>query len=299
MPARDPFLVLAPLAFVFLWSTGWIVAGFSAQHADPLTFLSVRFASAAMIVALFAWWAGAQWPQTRAAWVHGLVSGMLLHGLYLGAVWWAVRQGLPAGLSGVIAALQPILTAAFAPFVLGERLTGWRALGVGIGFAGIVLVLAPKLSGLPVEHLSLVLLPIAVNIAGMVAVTLGTFYQKAKLRTGDLRTLTAVQYLGAVLVVLPAAAVLEPMQITWNLTMFAVLAWSVLALSVGAIGLLLLLIRRGDVTRAATYIYLVPAVTALQAWAFLGETLMPIQILGMAITVIGVVLASGMSGLRK
>lgn len=286
------FIRLSPLLFVLLWSSGWIVAGYSARHADALTFLALRFACAGVAVAAIAFAVGAPWPKGRRAIIDCAIAGILLHAIYLGAVWWAVRHGLPAGVSGLIAGLQPVLTALFAPLIVGERISPLRWAGIVFGFLGIALVLQPKLVGVAPEVVQAVLLPVAVNIVGMFAVTLGSFWQKARIVSGDLRTVTAVQYIAACLFVLPFAFALEPMRIEWNLTMALVLAWSVLALSLGGIGLYLVLIRRGQVSRTATFLYLVPPAVAVEAWLLFGETLSPIQLVGMAVAVLGVVLAS-------
>lgn len=286
------FIRLSPLLFVLLWSSGWIVAGYSARHADALTFLALRFACAGIAVAAIAFAVGAPWPKGRRAIIDCAIAGILLHAIYLGAVWWAVRHGLPAGVSGLIAGLQPVLTALFAPLIVGERISPLRWAGIVFGFLGIALVLQPKLVGVAPEVVQAVLLPVAVNVVGMFAVTLGSFWQKARIVSGDLRTVTAVQYIAACLFVLPFAFALEPMRIEWNLTMALVLAWSVLALSLGGIGLYLVLIRRGQVSRTATFLYLVPPAVAVEAWLLFGETLSPIQLVGMAVAVLGVVLAS-------
>jgi drug/metabolite transporter (DMT)-like permease len=284
-------LRLTPVLFVLLWSSGWIVAGYSARYSDALTFLSLRYACAGLAIAAIAFAAGARWPRGRAI-VDCAVAGILLHALYLGGVWWAVRHGLPAGISGLIAGLQPILTALFSPLLVGERISPLRWAGIAFGFLGIALVLEPKLTGVGSDALDAVLVPVLVNIAGMFAVTLGSFWQKKRIVEGDLRTVTAVQYAAAFLFTLPFAYLLEPMRIEWNLTMALVLAWSVLALSLGGIGLYLVLIRRGQVSRTATFLYLVPPAVAIEAWLLFGETLTPIQLVGMAVAVVGVVLAS-------
>lgn len=281
-----------PLVFTFLWSTGWIVAGYSAHYADALTFLVVRFGSAAILLAALALATGAPWPRGRRAILDIAITGVLLHGLYLAAVWWAVRHGLPAGISGLIAGLQPILTALFAPLFLGERISPIRWLGIACGFLGIALVLEPQLAGLAPAALWAVLVPMLINVAGMFAVTFGSFYQKARVVSGDLRTITAIQYIAATLVVLPLAALFEPMRIEWNLTMVLVLAWSVVVLSIGGIWLYLMMIRKGEVSRIVTFLYLVPALVAVEAWLLFGEQLAPLQIAGMAVTILGVALAS-------
>lgn len=281
-----------PLIFTFLWSTGWIVAGYSARYADALTFLAVRFATAAALVTLMALAAGAPWPRSRRAVIDIAITGILLHGVYLAGVWWALRHGLPAGISGLIAGLQPILTALFAPALVGERISGIRWLGIACGFIGIALVLEPQLAGVDPAALWGVLLPILINVIGMFAVTGGSFYQKAHVVSGDLRTMTAIQYTAAFLVTIPFAWALEPMRIEWNLTMGLVLLWSVVVLSLGSIGLYLFMLRRGEVSRIATFLYLVPALVAVEAWLLFGETLSALQIAGMAVTICGVALAS-------
>jgi len=286
------FLRFVPVLFTFLWSSGWIVAGYSALYADALTFLVLRYACAALVITAVALALGAPWPRGRRAILDCVVTGVLIHAAYLGGVWWAVRHGLPTGISGLIAGLQPILTALFAPMLVGEKITPLRWLGILAGFVGIALVLQPKLAGVEPAVLWAVLIPVVVNVAGMFAVTFGSFYQKARIVTADLRTVTAVQYVTAFVVTLPFAYALEPMRIEWNLTMALVLAWSVLALSLGGVGLYLLMIRRGEISRVSTFLYLVPALVAVEAWILFGEALTPLQILGMAVTILGVVLAS-------
>lgn len=288
-----PLLLRAmPLVFTFLWSTGWVVAGYSARYADALTFLVVRFGCAAILLTAFALAGGAPWPRGRRAILDVVITGVLLHGIYLAGVWWAVRHGLPAAISGLIAGLQPILTALLAPVLVGERISGIRWAGIACGFVGIALVLQPQLAGVEPAALWGVLAPMLINIGGMFAVTFGSFYQKARIVAGDLRSMTAIQYMAAALFVLPFALLLEPMRIEWNLTMVLVLAWSVIVLSIGSIWLYLFMIRRGEVSRIATFLYLVPATVAVEAWILFGETLTPLQIGGMAVTVLGVALAS-------
>ena len=291
MQGRTELLLkIAPGLFVLIWSTGWISARYAAPYADPLTFLSLRYACAGFILASLAIAMGAIWPRGKAA-GHAAISGVLLHALYLGGVWWAIARGLPAGISGLIAAVQPILTALLAPLVLGERISPRHWAGIGLGFVGIVLVLWPKLAGLSGSALAQQIEPLAVNVLGMVAVTAGTFYQKKYVQTGDLRTITTLQYAGAFAVTLPLAVLTEPMRIQWNTIMVLNLGWAVFALSIGAIGLLLLLIRRGAVSRAAALIYLVPPSVALEAYLLFGETMSALQVAGMIITAFGVALA--------
>jgi drug/metabolite transporter (DMT)-like permease len=290
-PASDSLLLrAAPIMFVFLWSTGWISARAAAPYADALTFLTVRFSLAAIALALIAILWRAPWPASPRAFGHALVAGILIHAIYLSGVWWAVGQGVPAGMSGVIAASQPILTAMLAPALIGERVSGRQWLGITIGFLGILLVLQPKLASLEVAELRPILFALGVNGIGMISVTLGTFYQKRFIPTADLRTSTCVQYVGAAAATLPLALATENLRLEWNAQTIATMAWSVIALSICSVALLFLLIRNGAVSRAATLIYLVPPTVAVIAWVLFGERLVPLQLAGMAVTAAGVAL---------
>lgn len=285
-------ITLAPAVFVLIWSTGWIVAKYAAPFADPLTFLAVRYAVAALVVGALVVVLRAEWPKTRAAAWHAMASGVLLHTIYLGGVWWAIAKGLPAGVSALIAAVQPLLTAALAARLAGEKLRPVHLLGILIGFLGVLGVIAPKLGNVSVGGLSGLELAIAVNVAAMISVTLGTFYQKKYVASGDLRSITALQYVGAFATTLPLALLLEPLRFEFRLETWAALAWSVIVLSIGAIGLMLMMIRRGAVSKVAALIYLIPPTAALQAFAMFGETLSLIQIGCMGIAALGVYLAS-------
>jgi drug/metabolite transporter (DMT)-like permease len=279
---------LAPPLFVLIWSTGFIVARLVAPHADPLTFLWVRYVLAALVLAGVALLLRAPWPKTRTGWRDGLVAGVLLHGIYLGGVFWAVKHGLPAGIAALIAGLQPLATGLLVGPLLGERVSARRWLGIAVGCLGAALVVGPKLGvpgGLPA-------LPLLVCVVAMLSITFGTIWQKRTGSATDLRTNTVVQYVGAALVTLPLALILEDGRLEPVVPLYIGLAWAVFGLSIGAIGLLMLLIRRGAVAGVAALLYLVPPVSALMAFALFGETLTLLQVAGMVVAAVGVAIAS-------
>ena len=292
MTERSVLPTVAPLLFVAIWSTGWIAGRFAALDGDPLTFLAVRFAAAIVVLTPICVVLGAHFPKGPAAIGHALVSGVLLHALYLGGVWWAIAHGVPAGLSAVIAALQPLMTATLAPRLAGEHIGARRMTGFVIGFLGIAIVVSPRLLGLDAATLTTAAVPLCVNVAAMGAVTLGTFHQKARVTSGHLLAVAVLQYVGALVVMLPLAWATETMRFDVNLRSMLTLGWSVIGLSIGAIALLLHLIRCGEVSRAASLIYLVPPAAVVQAWLFFGETLNFLQVFGMVVTAIGVALAN-------
>lgn len=281
-------LRLAPIAFVLLWATGFIGAKLGAPYAEPFTFLAVRFAIVVPIMALVAIAWRAEWPGFRKA-GHAVVTGALIHGVYLGAVFWAIEHGMSAGASAMIVGLQPVTTAALAAPLLGEKLTRRLIAGLVIGLVGVVLVLLPRTdlsdTGANVATVTSCLIALA-------GITIGTIYQK-RFGTGtNLMTGAVWQYIGALAVVALAAFTLETGDITWHPEFIFALAWLVIVLSIGAVTLLMFLIRHSDVSRVAALFYLVPAVVAIIAFGLFGETLAPIQIAGMVCVATAVILAS-------
>ncbi|TGD96569.1 DMT family transporter [Methylobacterium nonmethylotrophicum] len=279
---------LAPGLFVLIWATGFIVARLIAPHAEPLTFLSVRFGLTALVLTGIALAAGAPWPKGWRGWRDAMVAGVLIHGVYLDAVFFAVNRGLPAGIAALVASLQPLLTAAVAGPLLGERVSGLRWLGIAVGLVGAGLVLAPRIGasgGIPPAAL-------AVCFCGTVGITLGTLWQKRTAAAVDLRTNAAAQFVGALLLTLPLALLSERGAFDLSGPLLLGLAWAVLGLSVGGILILLGLIRRGAVAGVAALFYLVPPVSAAMAFGLFGETLAPVQLVGMAVAVLGVAIAS-------
>ena len=275
-----------PLLFVLIWATGFIVARGVAPHAEPLTFL-MRYGLTAAVFATVAFAVGAVWPKGAAGWRDALVAGVLIQGIYLGGVFWAARRGMPAGISALISGLQPLLTAMLSFPLLGERVRSVQWLGIGVGFVGAVLVLLPKLGateGIPP-------VPVVVCFMAVIGITLGTIWQKRTGTHADLRTNAAVQFIGAALVTAPIAALTEEWAFDGSVPAWIDLLWSVFGLSVGAISLLLILIRRGAVAGVASLFYLVPPVVAVMAF-FFGERLNLVQILGMALAAAGVALAN-------
>lgn len=282
------WLPLAPAIFVVLWATGFIGARLSAADAEPLSFLTFRFLIAAALLAAAAVAAGATWPDRRGA-VHAIVAGALIHGGYLGCIFWSIARGLPAGVSALIVGLQPLMTALVAGPLLGDRMSARHWLGLGLGIVGIGLVVWPQLT---FSAYGITPANVAASVLATVSITLGSIYQKRHAASFDLRSGNALQFAGAAAVVGIAAATTESFAIRWTGEVLFAMAWLVLVLSIGAISLLYVMIRHGEVSRIAALFYLVPAVTAALAWALFGESLTPVQIVGMAVCAGAVMLAT-------
>jgi len=288
-PQTSVWIAATPILFVFLWATGFIGAKYGLPYAEPLTFLLVRFSIVAAILLLVTLITRAPWPQTPTLALHCMVTGILLHGFYLGGVFWAIARGMPAGISALIVGLQPILTAFLARLLLGERMSRRQWSGLVLGLAGLSLVLGPKLpdGGAAWGNAGALIL----NLIALAGITLGTIYQKAFATNVGLRTGGFLQYVGAGFVIGAGMLIFETGRIEWTTDLVLAMTWLVLVLSIGAITLLMLLIRRGAVSQVAALFYLVPPVTVLIAYFMFGETLTWLHLAGIAITAFAVWLA--------
>jgi drug/metabolite transporter (DMT)-like permease len=288
---ESPVIRAIPGVFVLLWSTGFIGARLVLPHSEPFTFLGLRFGLTVVLLVPIALILKAKWPRDPRMIGHIAFAGVLVHAAYLGGVFSAIKLGMPAGLAALIAGLQPILTAALAIPFLGERVSHRQWLGFVLGFVGVVTVLADKLAP-QADTLFQGFGLGAVACAGVavLAITISTLYQKRYCQGVDLTSASAIQFAAATLATLPFALVLETREIEWTGAFIAGLVWLVVVLSVGAVTLLMILIRRGAAGRVASLFYLVPPVTALVAWLMFDERLGALALLGMGIAVGGVAL---------
>lgn len=274
----------APWLFVLLWSSGFIGAKLGLPHAEPLSFLTVRYLLVLALLLPLALAMQAPWPHDRRQWLHIGVSGLLLHGTYLGGVFVAISHGLPAGVTALLVGMQPLLTAFGAGWLLGETVTRRQWLGLGLGLVGVALVVSGKLG----DWQWLALWPAGLALLG---ITAGTLYQKRFCPSFDLRTGAFLQFLPTAVATGLVAAATENFRIEWTSEFIFALGWLVLVLSVGAIALLNYLIRSGSAVNVASVFYLTPPTTALLAWLAFGETLTAPMFLGMALAVGGVYLS--------
>ena len=280
--SRNDALVRAmPAVFVLIWSTGFIVARYGMPHAPPMKFLAMRYILSVVAFAIWARLSRAAFPSNRGQLLHLGVTGVLMHAGYLGGVWAAVKSGMGAGLSSLLVGLQPVLTAVWLS-ARGSEVSARQWLGLGLGLAGLVLVVWQKLGFGEVSPLNLMF-----AMTALVSITTGTLYQKRFVRTGDVRTANLVQLLAAFIVTLPLAW-LETETVRWHPQMVGALAWSVLALTLGGSSLLYLLIQRGAATTVTSLLYLVPPTTALMARLLFDEPVTVLTMAGMALAAAGV-----------
>ena len=265
----------APAVFVVLWSTGFVGTKYVVDNADPLTALAIRMALVVVLMAGIVAVVRPRWPD-RIGVFHSAMAGILVHGFYLGGTAIAIAHSIPAGLSALIPGLQPILTSTIANRWLGEKVTPVQWAGLVLGLGGVVLILhnRPMTGEAGLGWLA--------SVVSLVSITLGTLYQRRYCNHIDWRAGNFVQYVAVTVFFAVGAFLFEDRVVHWTREFVLALGWLTVALSIGSIGLLYWLIRHAAATSVASLFYLVPAVTALMAYALFDEKLDALAIAGMA-----------------
>ncbi|MCF7981472.1 MAG: DMT family transporter [Pseudomonadales bacterium] len=286
MTAQSSFIRFVPLLFVLLWSTGFIGAKYALPYIDPFYLLFIRMLLTLLVFAAFSVLFKCQWPSFSRG-KHQMVTGLLVHACYLGGVFAAMKWQMPAGITAIIVGLQPLLTALLSWQWFGDKLRLSQWLGLILGLLGVILIL---LNGQHSGNFELRIEAVVAVLLALLGISLGTLYQKRFGGGVDLIAGSVYQYLATAIVMGVLAFVFEERVIEWSMTLIVALTWLVFGLSVSAILLLMYMIREGESARVASYFYLVPPVTAIEAWILFGEALSKVQMAAIAITVLGVYL---------
>jgi drug/metabolite transporter (DMT)-like permease len=280
-----------PVAFVLLWSTGYIAAPIALRDAQPFTLLFLRFVLAALGLGAIALVLRAPWPRQPREIAHIMAAGLLSQATQFGGLYAGMKAGVPGAIAALIAGTMPILTALGATSFLGERLVLGQWLGLLLGFGGVALVVEPQLGG---THPAL-RAGFGFVLVGLGGLTAGTLYQKRFCAHMDARTGGFLQLLVGAAVMFVLARSTETMHVTLTPSFAGALAYIVIANSIVAAILLLGMIRDGEVNRVASLFYLIPPVSALMAALALHERFAPLAVLGFAVAAVGVALATRLS----
>ena len=277
----------ASLLFVLIWSTGFIVARGTVPHGAPELILSVRMTLTALLLGFVAWRAGQRLPRGKRLMLH-LAAGAMLHGVYLTVSWWAVYNGMPAGIMSLLGALQPLMVAVAGAFLLGDRLLarGWA--GLAIAIAGVVCVLLPAIEKSGAGAVPI--LPAFAGLLAVVAMAAGTLVQRGSIAGDGIWISGAVQNAGGAIVAVAAALIVGEARWDGAPLLWLGLAWSVLGLSAGGLSLLIWLVRTQGPTRMSMLLLLVPPLAAVEAWLLFDEKLVPVQLAGFTLALTGVLL---------
>ena len=289
-----------PWIFVWIWSTGFIAAKYGLPYAEPFTLLSYRFVITLLFLFLIIIYKKSPWPGSRKDFFHLMIAGALIHGVYLGGVFQALKWGMPAGLGAMIIGLQPLGMALMAGVLLKERVSKKQWLGLIIGLVGLYLVLFDNLDltrqimfdGFPVWAVFAV-------IISLFAISIGTIYQKRFCSNMNLYSGPWVQYFSASILCIAIALFFENGEVIWSSTFILAMTWQVLALSIGAILLLMKMIKHGASASVGSYFYLVAPLVAIQAWILFEETIGLSALAGVILISFGVAITTSRKSLRN
>jgi drug/metabolite transporter (DMT)-like permease len=284
-PLSQATLVALAAYFVTIWGAGFVATRIALQYAAPFTYIGVRYAIA-FVLALLAFGLRARWPRGR-QWRHAVVAGLLTHAGYLGGSHYAQRLGLSAGVTALILALQPLLTAVIVSAWLHERLGAIQKLGVVVGLAGVALVVGHRIDAGAASAASLVAI-----FFSLACVTTGTLYQRQFCADLDLRSAVCIHFAATAAVMLPLGWVVEGFAIEWNAAIAGSLAYHVVLASIGAYSIFHVLLRHGQATHVTSLLYFTPPVAALCEWAVFGTPPTPLMWTGMVVACLGVALVT-------
>jgi drug/metabolite transporter (DMT)-like permease len=273
-------------AFVLVWSSGYILGPASVAAVEPFTVLALRFALATLLFVPITRWRRGPLRLDRQALFRVCLVGLVMNGVQFGFMYLAFEAGLGATLAALLHSLSPVLTVVLAGLLLGERVGPRQVLGLGVGVAGVVLVLGPDVdeAGGP--------LGLGLGLLGMLSLSLGTMGQRWIPPRVDPWWSASLQFATTTPVMVVLALTLEGPDPVRDPVMGAVTI-GLLAVVNSILGLVLLgaVVRRGGAGAGSSVFFLSPPVTAVMAWLLLGETLDLRELAGLVVAISGVALA--------
>ncbi|MFC3442296.1 DMT family transporter [Sphingobium rhizovicinum] len=281
------FAIIAPILFILIWSTGFIVARAMVPHGAPELILALRLTATTLLLAGAALYAQQGWPRGKRLGLH-LMAGAMLHGFYLTLSWWAVNNGMPAGIMSLLGSLQPLMVAVASVALLGDRLPGRAWGGLAIAIFGVGCVLAPALERSGAGGIGM--LPAVAGMLAVLGMAGGTLIQRGTIAGDGIAVSGAVQNAGGALVAIAATLLVGEYRWDGAPILWIGLGWSVLGLSAAGLSLLVWLVRHQGATRMSMLLLLVPPLAAIEAWILFGERLGPVQLVGFALALGGVLL---------
>lgn len=277
--------------FVSAWGCGYIASKTGLQFTAPFTFLTLRFAFGLLLLLPLAWWWQHQqplrWPASRSEWLHVTIAGLLMHAANLGASHYAQYLGMSAGLTALILATQPLVTAFIAAALMGERLRRFQWLGVVVGLIGVALVVWHK-----IDVRAITLPALLAVLSALAAITVGTLYQRHFCPRVDLRSASVVQFSGTLVATAPLAVAIEGFQVRWDWALLGAIAFLVIFSSILGVNALHTLMRRGEATRVTSLLYLTPIFAVVLEWLLFSVVPTALTGLGIAVTCAGVALVA-------
>jgi len=275
-----------PFLFVALYGSGFVGAKYGLPYSTPLSFLTLRFFIAGLILLLIMKYMKVNLPSIKDIF-HISIAGILTVAVFSIGVFISIDMGLSPSLSAMIIALQPILVATLAKSFLSEDTGLIQGFGLLVGLVGVMLVL---MSNMDITTASLY--SIALSVFGLLGLSFGNLYQKKFCENMNIFSGGAIQSIVSGFVCLILMLMFDSYEVVWTNEFVYALLFMTLGVSIGALSLLYIMIRRSEVSKVASIFYLIPVGAAISGYFIYGETFELITILGIGIVALGVYLSN-------
>jgi len=273
--------------FVLVWGSGYLATKIGLQYAAPFTFLTLRYAFGVVCLVAIVVALRPAFPTSRRELGHLAVAGLLMHAINLSGSHYAQYLGLSAGITALVLALQPVLTAVVAWRWLREPLSGAQWLGVAMGLAGVALVVAHK-----IDVRAVTVGAVAAVLISLTSVTVGTLYQRVFCPQANLWAGALLQFALSLVVLAPLAWVVEGMRIDWSWPMVGAIGFLVILASILAVNALHTLMRHGEATKVTSLLYLTPIIAVVLEYVLFGVAPTALAWVGIFVTSAGVALVA-------
>jgi len=255
-----------PIGFIFLYGSGFVFTALGLQNSSPMAFLAIRFFIAFFILLVIAYFIKASWPKTYKEFFHISIAGALTVGVFSIGVFLSISFGIDASLSALIIALQPILVTFLAAKFLGEKLNTKILIGLLIGILGVAFVVSSKTSISSTQ-----LIGVLFSVIALLGLSFGNIYQKKYCSNMNLYSGGAIQTLSSTILTLPLLLFYEDIYVQFNTDFIIALLYMSIGVSIGALSILYIMIKNGDVSKVSSIFYLVPVSAAIVGYFVLGS----------------------------
>ena len=284
--SRHSTKVIACLGIVYLvWGSSFLFTKIAVENLPPALFAGIRFVTAGVLLALLAeFYGGGRLPTRLTEWRHVTIAGFFMVFVSNGLNTWSI-QYLPSNEAALLNGTSAFWIAGLGVFGRrGHPLTRSAVVGLVIGFVGAVLMLIPK--GPLFSKGSLAQLGVLTACASW---SLGTlYYRSITTRLSSMMFMALQMLMGGLMLLTVALA--RGDSIHWppnppGLIALFYLTFLSSGLAYTAYGWLTM---HTTPTILSTYSYVNPAIAALLGWLVLHEHLSGLQLVGMAIIIVGV-----------
>ena len=275
---------ILPFGFIFLYGSGFIFAQYGLVHSTPMAFLAIRFFITFLILLLIAYFLKVSFPKTKKEFLQIAIAGSLTVGTFSIGGFLSISYGISGATNALIIALQPIIVTFLALKFLNENINKRVWLGLIIGFIGVGFVVFSKLDSSTSSYLGLFW-----SIVSLLGLSFGSLYQKKYCSHMNVFSGGAIQTFSSTILVLPFLF-FEDIKIDWNTEFYISLFYMSVGVSIGALSLLYVMIKNGEVSKVSSIFYLVPVSAAIVSYFLLNEKLELNVIVGIITVIIGITL---------